>query len=399
MPKYTLLSLLFLILGCSSNVENREPAAPITIDIETALTLSDEIKASDFVESFEYIPLEFSDKTLIRALRKPQLVGDSLVLVTGFRRLALFNRTSGVYIKDIGHYGNDPGGYRNTVSDLGFNAENYSVYAKGWKPEYLEYSLESGEIIDKIIQPSNTNNDDINAEIFVSSSAKLTPNLYIGYQSNLSGNQPNLLMTYNAQGEIQRFFKNHQSFAFSGSFSVYSDEGKFHHYNNQVYFKEQFNDTLFLVNKDTLQAQYIFQLGDKSPPYAKKSELDYDTEVPNYVFLNDLVETGEGLIFTASYRKKQRIGVYHKKRQRVQISNYDIGNELTLGMVNDIDGFIPFYPTDIQGDYLIGLTSAEDIALWFEQNPDKIASLPPTLQALQNIDPEANPVVMIGKVR
>ncbi len=394
------LGFVFLVLvSCSGKPNSDSPDSPMVVDVEAALGKTGNIYASSFIERFEYIPLEYSDKTLIQALKKPLIINDTTILLIGFRRITLFDRSTGSYIKDIGHYGNDPGGYRNTISDLVYNAENSSVYANGWKSEYLEYSIESGQIIGKIKKPTNLSNLDLDAEIYIREMAKISPDTFVGFKSNSSGDYPYRLMVFNKSGEISKLFKNHQSFIYKGRVTRYAKDGQFHHYNNQLFFKELFNDTLYMVNQDTLVARYLFELGDKSPPYARRAMLDYETERPKFAFLTDFIETDEALIFTTSYGNINRISLYDKKQNETIISSSDNGYELSKGMINDLDNFIPFHPTELQGNYMLGLTTAEEVSIWFENNADKVASLPASLQKLKDIDPEGNPIVMIGRMK
>ncbi|MCF6357374.1 MAG: hypothetical protein L3J54_06150 [Draconibacterium sp.] len=70
------------------------------------------------------------------------------------------------------------------------------------------------------------------------------------------------------------------------------------------------------------------------------------------------------------------------------------------GFENDIDGFMPFYPTSISNrDELIGILEPYKIRQWIDENPDKAARLPPHLQKFRNIKDTDNPVLMLVKLK
>lgn len=66
------------------------------------------------------------------------------------------------------------------------------------------------------------------------------------------------------------------------------------------------------------------------------------------------------------------------------------------GFVDDLTGFMPFYPVVAAPDgSLIGILTQEDILKWIEEHPD--ATVPQQLQAVADSEEEPNPVLVILK--
>ena len=399
--KYLYLSLLLIIfVGCHNEKQIDKVAAEVyKLDVVKGIDDIGPLFASSLVKSFEYTPLEYSSRTLIRNFKVAYLISDTTVLVKGFRRIAIFNRNNGEYLYDIGHYGEDPNGYRSSLSSVRVTSSSLSVFAYGWKNDIVEYSLAENKIISSVKMPEAGNSVPFKSELIVSSFIQFDSVNFLGFVSNHSGDQAFKLVFFNKKGEILKAFLNHQRFRDTDRIVFSSDEGSFHEFNKGIYFKEDFNDTIFQVDLNGIYPRYYFNLGQKSPPYSEKETMSF-TERRNYIFVKDIIETSKHLIFNIHHQGKSRIGIYSKEKDVLQISDltnlYDFDSH---GLTNDIDDFIPFYPQAIYGDYIIGLTPAEIVAGWFESNRHKINALPENLKALKDIAPDANPVLMIGKLK
>lgn len=393
--------LLIFIMSCNSkkteesNVQQRKTPG---IDLIEALDYETTIGTNFFIDSFTYIPLEYSEKTTIRNLGKPYLIGDSILLIKGFRRIALFNK-KGDYIKDIGHYGNDPGGYRNSLPKSDMSPYQTTVFAQGWKDNYIEYSLQDGKIVNSLARPKRENNVPFKSELIIGSFTKIDSSNFLGYVVNFQGNQSEKLVIFNDLGKLLKTYKNHQSFIDTDAVVFSPTEGDFFHYNKKTFFKEDFNDTVFEVDLNGIEAKYVFNLGDKSPPYEEKETLTFSDRV-NYAFIENIIETDEHLFFYVNYQGEKRIGIYYKLLDKTEIANLSEMDDLnSVGLKNDIDDFLPFYPEVIQGNNIIGVTPAEVVYNWFQSNPEKVGKLPPELRSLKDIPQDGNPVVMIGKLK
>jgi hypothetical protein len=358
------------------------------------------IFASEFFKDFQYVRLETSKESLSRDLVAAYPLGDSALLVQGFRRNMVFSAKTGEYIRDIGHFGEDPNGYRTTLSYYGVDEYRPTTFASGWKDNFTEYSISSGLIVDQVKKPKPDEYIPFESELILGSFARLDSINFIGYAKNFNGSQKIRLVVFKRDGEIVKTFPNYLSFVdIPGRYvSLGHGEGRFFKNAGEVYFKEYYNDTTYQVSLGEMIPVHKFELGQYSPPYSEK-EAQRVADRKEFMFIKDILRTSEHLFFYLEFRDISYLGVFDFKDQSTRVSNLEHKDiESRHGLENDIDGFIPLYPTTVQGDMMISITPAEEVYYWFQNNPDKIASLPPELQVFRDIHPEDNPIITIARV-
>lgn len=418
--KAVLYSAILSIISCN----NLEESSSFTssdieqIDVAKALESSKPINASILgIESFEYIPLETNENTLM--LTNPYLVStiDDLLVVKNYKKLALFNK-NGEYISDIGKYGEDPGAYRVVITSVNDRLDQrlVSAYSK-FSKEILEFSVDTKQLVNTInIQNVLLNNDSTlhpSNSRFFDVFFEDKENIW-GFLPNLFGDTPYRLIKFNEDGVIKKAYPQGQTIKERpDSERLYFAEAIFYKIRETLMFKERYSDTLFIVNDEHLNPKYVFNLAEKSPPYEEKnyhrfaSKEDYDwgnfpypyIDRNEYIFIESLIECDDFLIFSIMYHKELSYGLYDKKNETTQISK--IPDDISNGFYNDIDDFLPFRPTfiDRESNKLVGFVTAEEVLNWFEKNPELASKLPEELADLSQIQPEDNPVVMIGKFK
>lgn len=125
----------------------------LMLSLEEAYKNKKLVSTKDFIDSFIYIPLETSPHCLIGANPKINLA-EKYIIVTDQYQCLLFDRNDGRFIRQIGHYGKDPTGYKSTrgfINDL-----TKSIYFMGWNNNLLKYSFE-GELLASIKIPHHSN--------------------------------------------------------------------------------------------------------------------------------------------------------------------------------------------------------------------------------------------------
>ena len=401
----SLIFAVFIALStsyCCSSEKELETGLT-TINIVEAYNNSSPINLSDFASEIEYISLETSEKTFYRWVRLKATLGDSIILMKSFDRISLFDRKTGAYLKDIGHKGDDPEGFDNALTDLGVNAKNKTVYAKGKRFDLYEYSLDEGLLVNTIPGPkiealeATLNSGSFTDVSMITEYGVKDEEFIAGYFMNMKGDEPYKLVVYDINGKILNFHLNYQSYEKQG-ISIRIEYTDFHNYNNILFFKENFNDTVFNVGVDTLKPALVYELGEYSPPYAEQESMSIEQR-KEYMFVRNTLQNSSFIFYNVAFKGMEAYGYYNRKTKEAKLSDPSTSNSKT-GFTNDIDNFVPFYPTSINEEgEMMGLITAEEVYEWFQNNPDKIASLPENLQALQNIEPEDNPVVMIAKLR
>lgn len=351
--------------------------APITIDLVEAYKNKESIKLSTIASEITYLRLE-SKKEAILGGGPRIFVSDSFVVISGFKKIDLFDRASGNYIREIGKIGRGPNEYNSTRHVASFNQKEQFIYARKWE-ELIAYDLK-GKMVKKIKRPEVYKN-----------MCLLEDNLYAAFTPNTGGNETRRVVIYDAiEEKTIKIFPNYQFYK-PTSYAVSGYEGWFYHYKNKLFFKEYCNDTLFRVTKEQLLPKFVFNSGEYKVPYRNRENTKY--------FMTRLfMENSRYLFFNFSYNKHSHCSIFDKKTGNCFIS--DIDGEKNSGYINDIDNFISFNPQSINvNNELIAFVQAYKLKRWFDENPEKAAKLPPHLQKLKSIKETDNPVVMILKLK
>lgn len=414
-----LLSALSVTLSCGSKkVDSQNSSKFELIKLTDKLDEKHTIKLSYIgVQEIEYVQLETNENTL--NLGKPYkvyAVSSELLLVKYFRKMALFDRKTGEYLRDIGRYGDDPFSYGVVMASMNDRFDQGLVSAFSRKFELLEYSMQTDSIINRmsIIKMLRDNEELLldNPVAIWDLFIKDSDNIY-GFLANISGNSPFRLIHFNNKGIVKKVYPAGQFLTVDPTrSSADPGEGKFYQINDELMFKEQYSDTVFKVQPDALEPNYVFQLGEKSPPYQDKnkhrfhSRAAYDrreraepyVDRTIYVFIETLFEIKSHVLFSLYYKEQLIYGVYNKLDKTTSISNDS--KRPVVGFFNDLDYFLPFYPRYVN-EYgeLVGIIQADEVYEWFQDNPEKIANLRNELRSFQDIQPEDNPIVMIGQIK
>jgi len=383
--------LILLFIECSQ-IENPNTH---TINVSKALKSKQKINLSTISKNIEYVQLETNNDFIVG--NAPRVFADDeFIIVVAYRQQYIFSRKTGAFIREIGNYGRNPEGYRNTRSNLVYDEVRKTIYASGWDDGIIEYSV-SGDVLNTIMKPHEIAG--------IISFVRLDEAVFFASVKNIDGIQKQKLIQLNKEGKIIKSIPNTDYFI--NTKKVYSrgeNEGWFYWIERQLLYKSCFNDTIFEVKNNSLRPKYIFSLGKFKLDYSKRELIDWK-EFKDYFLIENVFESADYLFFTLNYNNQMRQGIYIKKKnttivadsENVETFYFNIGK---YGFINDIDNFIQFYPQNLnQHNELIGLVQAYELKNWFSENPKKVASLPPCLQKIQNINENDNPVVMIAKLK
>lgn len=379
--KSILLSFsLVLLFGCYSDSKSKHSNIEV-VDLEYAFNHREQIMLSEIANEIIYTPLETTKDCLLgRALRV--FLNDEFIIAIAYRQIYLFDRYSGKFLFEIGKYGKEPDGYRNTIFVMPFNEKTNRIYAKGWQPNsYYEYSL-SGKLENILFAPINTK-----------SFCKINDSISISYIRNYSGKENKRLIIFDENNNFNNILFNYSTFEKTNNVVSWKGHGWFYMFDEKINFFELFNDTVYQVINQKISPKYVFHMGKYSPPYEEQSSIKFLNKKENFFFINDLIESDNLLFFSTEHKSKHLSGFYSKVNNEAFISSSE-------GFQNDIDGFISFIPKSISNNkFLIGFSEAYKVHQWFKDNPQKAANLPEQLQKLKNIKETDNPVVMIVKLK
>lgn len=370
--------LILVMMGLTLVAENKRKSVPI-IDLTKIPRNEQNAKMSSFASEIKYLPLESTENCIIAGGPK-FFYYDSLIVVRAHRQIMVFNAENGKFIRQISDHGHGPSEFVNSRGSYLKNGE-IIISAVGWDSELIEYSID-GKMVNKI-----------KASNYPRENAWLIDDLYIFNYIKRSNSDSVLLQVYDSKNaKVLKTFKDDREFLktnrirYCGAF--------FHRYNNQLFMKECFMDTIFRITKQEMFPVFVFNSGKFSPPYYEKDKAD----LSQYHSINPIIQSDNWLFFVLQFKKQFHNCFFNKVTQQVSIS-HGIKTE-NIGYENDIDDFIPFVPQTLsENKELIGCVYPYQIRQWFNENPDKAAKLSPELKSFRKINENDNPVLMIVKLK
>jgi hypothetical protein len=362
----------------------------LKIDIESKIDEKDLlINLSDYIEKIEYLQLDSHVDFLIDA--QPEFtVKNKEIVVRTISNCFVFDRGSGKFLQKVGNKGRGPAEYRSTGGLI--NPKNHSIYFVGQGAKLLKFNFD-GTFNKSIVIPEYNDG-------FVAPSLPINytwlKNDIVFYFADMIGTERKRLMIINEEGEKLVVHPKYKYFTEKKGMAISLYDSQFYHFKNDLYFKEDYSDTVFKVSEKELIPSLILYLGKYQPSIESKwmTAKEKQNQKHEFIGLRKLIESESFFLFEFYSQKKHFQGVFNKNTDILKIV------EMSSGINNDIDRFIPFSPVSISTDgYLIGYVEAYVLLAWFMQNPEKAAKLPLHLQKLKNINESDNPVVMIAKLK
>lgn len=397
-----ILLILSAITACSNNKPEKKEEI-YNVQISQAFNNEDKAQLSQVIDGdIEYVRLETKKEILLG--NSPRVWATDLYIVAISRRqIYLFDRKTGKFIREIGHYGKDPDGYRNVLKAFTFDEKRNQVYTKDWDSKiYTTYTLD-GNIANKItVQPIEREEDMAN-NIFsemITSISPLNDTSQIGYVWNLNGKEEAKLIVLNKNNPRIKVFPQYKRFDYDinrDGISVFDWNAKFYFLQDQLHFFERFTDTVFTVSMENLAPEFVLHRGETDE--ASGSNLTGQKGNVPYLLIDDLFGAERFLFFKIrqpgeEFNGETYYGFYDKA------TNTTLLSENNLGIKNNINGFLPFPFLSVnQNNEVAGLLEAFEVKLWFDENPEVAKQLPDQLKAFSTLEETDNPVVMIAKLK
>ncbi len=370
---------------------------PIVINFEKSIGNEKEIKLSEIVSNIEYVPLETNKNALLASISKVAPTRDYIFLESR-GNIYQFQR-NGKFLHRVGKSGSGPGEYSIARDYKIDEASEYIYILTNWSKKILVFSF-NGKFIKSIP--------------FIDSMSfeKLPGNVFLAAMGNGSGQEKYRLVALKNNKDTLKCFPNYIKFPYrKNQFTFISDniDLDFYCFNNEVFYREKYNDTIFKITSSiSFLPNIILSLGKYKIPiehrieflasgkeFRKYSSRYYNTKVEetnNYVFVTYMSYLENDPKKALLYDKKAHIG-FRLKNQ----------NNKEIGMIDDIDNGLEFWPLKIDGHY--GLISWIDAPELLEQLEVKYGKswkkmIKPKLQNLvKTLDENSNPVVMIATVK
>jgi len=389
---------LVIICCCA---DNRNYTSFIeSIDIVSAFNSRGTILLSEIAEDIEYIPLETTHNSI---LASPNFeITDENIIVRDIKignQILLFSRQDGKFIKEIYRSGRGPDEYGLVPLQHFFNYKDGTFYVYSLDTKYLCALDINGETVRKIKFPEWEDPAYVGGMVRADYGTNLEEGIYLCKIPNYSGVETKKVMIY-ANDTILKIFPNYLQWGrnngtITRTKSIFSTN--FFKWNDQVFFKELFNDTIFRVTKDTILPRILFYCGKFSFPYDLQGEILRPNNVEhNYFLILDIAENQRYIFFQLLFRKQVYTCFYDKIRKITRVGEHT--GTIPSAFIDDITGFLPFTPekTTLNNE-IIGTHNASEIMRWIDNNPKEAYKLKHRFNWLNDINEFSNPVIVIAK--
>ena len=427
---FVLVMYLFSACGNKPQVSDNQDGL-LTVDVEATMAdLQDELKLSDFGSRVRYVPLETNDSCLIAGSVGVGLVDSCLVVSTHYGLVPLnysFERESGYFIAQVGHFGEDPTGY---TSPAWFYNEQNGLFYLVRKPNLLQkydcYGRYQGQM-PMSVQPG------------LPSSFVFTDSLVLGYHKtpmDKTASHSKVLSVFDKNGvEVDSILrtsfevisrevesKSTAMFTLFGAdvrVTVNKDNTVDIDFSSsrgsalwkcggEIRLKDGLNDTIYTWNlNEGLRPSVVFRLG--------RWQLDEEawrrSDSRDKLLVLGVRETENKLYFRCLNRPFETLreatvrlfsgggnpfdllssevyhGVYDKQTGITRMAPWG------KGILDDLNGFLPFEVGSNTQSEFVGILKADKIVSWLEAHPE--AKDTPGLAPLLKVKEEDNPVVVI----
>lgn len=385
----TMISAICLI-SCNPKQQNSvnnetAPKLPYSIDLENYLNKTKRLPLSTIGKTIEYVPLETTDKSLLRRITQI-IMCDSFIFISDFSRVLQFKR-NGEFVRQVGSNGRGPGEYIN-ASGFCIDDLRKRIYISGWSIKtVLEYDYDG-----KFIRPIPQNIPSSRFLVFDN-------NKFIFQQADMPISVQNsseiILSITDTLGNQLKSFKNyHPRYSKSG---LMIGDVPMYYYNNSLKYMQFGSDTIFTVTYDKLKPYAIVNLGkmkmdsDPSIPFQDPEKTDKMKQLDNYYWTRTVSENKDYIFVKLNYGLSDSSAycVINKVTQNV----YSIG---TTGLDNDLDGAASFWPKYVfQDSILIDYIEAFKL-LEYTKTMDNNKVYSEKLQMIKSdLTETANPVIIL----
>ncbi len=393
------LVLLHTILLVSCSGRLAQNSGPDIIEVAESFENKQKIYLSQFVSDIDYIPLETGSHSI---LSDHPVIKAGKFIVTRNRGLnqilCVFNR-NGSYLHEIGKIGRGPEEYFTAAPNF-YNIYNEDIYTMDETNRKIIVFNSDGTYIETFNAPEWDEQSIVGGKNYGYIQGFLPGDIFASFTNNFNGGVRTKLVLF-TQDSIIRIFPNYLHWGNPGrNKNLAFNFTNFIHWDNNLYFKEVFNDTVFKVTTDTLLPRMIFDLGKYGLPYEKQNKIispegHFQNE---YFMITDMDENTGYFFFQLWFQNKLWTSFFDKRSKKTTIC--DLTRDSISGLIDDLNGFITIVPADFTVDNeMVSILSPDQIIEWKKNNPDKVGQISKKLPWLKTYSELSNPVVVIGKCK
>jgi len=343
MKSFIKILIISLIINSCQSANNKEKSQIRTFDLKELPKISD-VKLSDlgFVD-IDYIPLETNEQSAIgrfdlRAVTHRFIAGNSFFIIKLFNDIVKF-QSDGTFLTRIGTLGRGPNEFE-VAHDIDLDKENQILYlVSAWQEKFNVYS-ESGEFVKTFKIPIH---------------APMQFRIYKGnilcYLENNQGNIENSFLVIDTLGRIIKNFPNRYPFTPNkkGGIGI-GRENLFYQFNNQLFKKEVYSDTVYIFENMDFKPHLIIGVGNRllTPEARAQFDLPYLSE--NYIRPIHLFEFNDYIYYEYTYRFIPGTNNLIYGFIGSKTTDFQAFINAEQGLINDLDGGPDILPKTIKDD-------------------------------------------------
>lgn len=301
------------------------------------------IKLSDLgFTDIEYIQLESREHSMISGtddlfMRNNLVFSESNFIIHRFTSILEF-KSNGKFITGIGTKGRGPNEFT-AAHDVKFNQTNQDIYLLArWQKKFFVYS-ENGNLLRTF------------PITFSPSEFQFIDDKILCYSENHMGDIQNSYTLIDTNGRVIKHFPNKYPFKNHDAYGIVG-ENLFYRFNNKLFKKEVYSDTIYSYNNEKFTPHMIIQVGEKLISPKARTEFESRYLAKNFIIPLNLFEFGDYVYYEFVYRfAPNDVLIYSfigsKKNTYKALINTD------EGFTNDLDGGLNIVPKTIKDDNTI----------------------------------------------
>jgi len=298
-----------------------------------AVRLSD-LGATDI----QYIPLETTKQNVLPEIKKI-VFGKSFFLTHSYANINMF-RYNGQFVTKISKEGRGPDEIT-VAHDIDINPKDETIYlVDGWLQKFLVYNRD-GKLMRSFKSP-----------LKIAINFRITNDGILCYNDNNMAKTTDSFILIDTLGKVIMNYPNTYKWQDKTNRTVgYLHENLFYRFNDQIFKKEMYSDTVFVYRDKAFKPHIIIDVGKLriTPEARTNSPVAYI--IHNFLTPRKLFECGDYIYYEFSYQpddENEGFSVIASKG-----NNFKIFFDPEKGLINDLDGGPNIIPQTVKDNNIL----------------------------------------------
>jgi hypothetical protein len=298
-----------------------------------AVRLSD-LGATDI----QYIPLETTKQNVLPEIKKI-VFGKSFFLTHSYANINMF-RYNGQFVTKISKEGRGPDEIT-VAHDIDINPKDETIYlVDGWLQKFLVYNRD-GKLMRSFKSP-----------LKIAINFRITNDGILCYNDNNMAKTTDSFILIDTLGKVIMNYPNTYKWQDKTNRTVgYLHENLFYRFNDQIFKKEMYSDTVFVYRDKAFKPHIIIDVGKLriTPEARTNSPVAYI--IHNFLTPHKLFECGDYIYYEFSYQpddENEGFSVIASKG-----NNFKIFFDPEKGLINDLDGGPNIIPQTVKDNNIL----------------------------------------------